>query len=170
MPGQSSKCRLSLLITLVWFLPAVDTQAQEDLVVVAGSIVSMEFTAELDDGTVITNNVGKKPVIYEAGGTRILPALDAALRGLKAGDTKVVRVKATDAYGEVDDDLLVEVPLDQLPIDARNIGSVMVAENQDGSQRRVVVREIRDAIAIVDYNHPLAGHDLVYSVNILDVK
>ena len=158
------------VVGLVCCCIAVTGWAQVDLTVVEGSVVSIEYRVELTDGTAVFDNVGANPMVYEAGGATILPVLDAALRGLKAGDAKVVYLKAADAYGAVNTNLLVEVPLEQLPEDAHHAGAVLVSANDRGEQQRVTVREVKDAVAIVDYNHPLSGQNLVYHIKILDVK
>lgn len=144
--------------------------AQTDLTVEEGSVVYVEYSVELTDGTAVFDNVGKEAMVYDAGGTAILPALDAALRGLKAGDARVVYLKPADAYGTVNEKLFVEVPLEQLPEDARRTGAVLVSANERGEQQRVTVREVKGTVAVVDYNHPLAGQNLVYHIKILDVK
>lgn len=135
-----------------------------------GNIVYLEYSAELVDGTVVSSNVGKDPVVYEAGGKKVLPALDRALRGRRAGESGMVRLSAAEAYGNVDEGLFVEVPLASLPEDARNTGAVLVVENTSGEKQRVEVREVRGQLAVLDYNHPLAGEEIIYYVRILDVK
>ncbi len=162
--------RLGALAGLLCLLPMFSASAGEELIVEEGRIVYIEYKVELTDGTVVSNNVGKDPVVYEAGGNRVLRALDKALRGMKAGDSRVVTLSAADAFGNVDDSLIVEVPLDRVPGDARTTGSVMIAENPEGNKQRVTVREVRGEVAVLDYNHPLAGRELTYTVKILDVK
>ncbi len=170
MPKQIDAHYLVLVAGFVCCIFTVYSWAQADLTVVEGSVVYVEYIVELTDGTAVSGNVGKDAMVYEAGGASILPALDAALRGLKAGDARVVYLKPADAYGTVNEKLFVEVPLEQLPEDARNTGAVLVSANERGEQQRVTVREVKDAVAIVDYNHPLAGRNLVYRIKILDVK
>ena len=137
---------------------------------VKGSIIYLQYRVELLDGTVVTHNEGEEPAVFEAGGGKILPALDRALRGRKAGEEGIVRLSAEEAFGAVDEELIVEVPLETLPQDARSSGAVLVAEDPDGVKQRVEVREIRGDTALLDYNHPLAGREILYFVKILDVK
>lgn len=162
--------RLGALAGLFSLLPVLSASAEEELFVEEGRIVYIEYKVELADGTVVSNNVGKDPVVYEVGGNRVLRALDKALRGMRSGDSRVVTLSAADAFGNVDDSLIVAVPLDQVPGDARTPGSVMIAENSEGNKQRVTVSEIRGQVAVLDYNHPLAGRELRYTVKILDVK
>lgn len=135
----------------------------------SGKTVAIEYTLTIGDGTVVDSNVGDDPLVYEAGSGQILPALDAALIGLDEGDTKSVDVAAGDGYGEVDEKLLFEVELDQLPEDARTIGTPLVARREDGQELRVRVHDVRDDTAVLDYNHPLAGEPLSFAVRVVSV-
>ena len=134
-----------------------------------GNTVSIEYTLTLDDGTVVDSNVGKDPLVYEAGAGQILPALDQALSGLGEGDTKSVALSAADGYGEIDESLYFEVPLGQLPENARQPGTPLVAKREDGRELRVLVHEVKDETAVLDYNHPLAGKALSFAVRIVTV-
>jgi len=178
IPGKFSimtAARLSIrrwraLAAVLGLLVVYSATPQEGLPIVEGSIVYIEYRVELGDGTLVTSNVGKDPIVYEAGGNQVLPALDRALRGRKAGDSGMIRLSAGEAFGTIDEDLFVEVPLDRLPEGARTPGAAIVAENPQGEKQRVEVREITGEVAVLDYNHPLAGEELVYYVNVLDVK
>ncbi len=134
-----------------------------------GKTVSIEYTLTLDDGTVVDSNVGQDPLVYEAGAGQILPALDQALNGLGAGDTKSVALSPTDGYGDVDESLYFEVPLGQLPDNARQPGTPLVAKREDGREIRVLVHEVKTETAVLDYNHPLAGKALSFEVKVVAV-
>ncbi len=136
----------------------------------SGKTVSIEYTLSLEDGTVVDTNVGQDPLVYEAGGGQILPALDAALVGLSEGDTKSVDLAPGDGYGEIDEKLRFEVGIDQLPENAREVGTPLVAKREDGQELRVRVHDLNDSTAVLDYNHPLAGESLSFSVKIVDVS
>ena len=136
----------------------------------SGKTVSIEYTLTLGDGTVVDSNVGQEPLVYEAGGGDILPALDAALIGLSEGDLKRVELSAADGYGEVDEALRLEVPLDQLPDDARQVGTPLVARREDGQEMRVRVHDVTDSEAVLDYNHPLAGEPLSFSIRVVEIS
>ena len=155
---------------LIALLSTAAADSGEDISISEGNIVYLEYSAELVDGTVVSSNVGKDPVVYEAGGKKVLPALDRALRGRRAGESGTVRLSAAEAYGRVDESLFVEVPLASLPEDARKAGAVLMAENSAGEKQRVAVLEVRGEQAVIDYNHPLAGEEIIYYVRILDVK
>jgi FKBP-type peptidyl-prolyl cis-trans isomerase 2 len=133
----------------------------------AGRKVSFEYTLTLPDGSVVESNVGGKPFAYEQGKGQIIPGLEKALRGLKAGDSKKVTVPPEDAYGPVRAEAQREVPLARIPEEARKAGSMLAAEGFPGSIR---VAEVRKDTALLDFNHPLAGKTLTFDVHILTVQ
>lgn len=164
------KTRLAVAVCGLCWLAVLHAAAAQDLAIAPGMVVSIEYTLMLEDGTAVYSNIDKEPLVYEAGGGRVLPGLDAALMGLKAGESTRVKLSVAEAYGEVDENLFIEVELDKLPEDSRHPGAVMAASFGDGEQRRVIVREVTETTAIVDYNHPLAGRSLEFVVRVLDVK
>jgi FKBP-type peptidyl-prolyl cis-trans isomerase 2 len=96
-----------------------------------------------------------------------LTALEAELEGLTAGDKKIVALDAVNGYGEINDEAFQEVPLEQIPEDARVVGAMLQAQGFPGPLR---VAEIKDDVAILDFNHPLAGKDLSFDITIVAVE
>jgi FKBP-type peptidyl-prolyl cis-trans isomerase 2 len=131
-----------------------------------GKIVSLSYTVSLPDGEVVHSNVDGAPLKYKQGDGKLLPALEAALGGLAAGDEKSVTLPPEDTY-PINDDAFQEVPLDQIPEDSRQVGAVFRPMGSRGSIR---VAEIKEDKVVLDFNHPLAGKTLTYDVTILSVE
>jgi FKBP-type peptidyl-prolyl cis-trans isomerase 2 len=106
-------------------------------------------------------------LIYTQGSDQILVALEAELEGLTAGDQKTVDLDAVNGYGEVNAEAFQEVPLGQLPEDARVVGAMLQAQGFPGPLR---VTEIKEDVAVLDFNHPLAGKDLSFDITIVAVE
>ena len=138
----------------------------EDQSIGPGKVVSLRYTVSLPDGTVVHTNVDGHPIKYKQGDGMLLPALEAALVGLAAGDEKSVTLPPEDTY-PVDDDAFQEVPLDQIPEDSRQVGAVFRPMGSRGSIR---VAEIKEGAAVLDFNHPLAGKTLTYDITVLAVE
>ncbi len=119
------------------------------------------------DGQVIENSRGSEPLTYIHGGGQILPALEAQMEGMVPGDTREVELAAGDAYGEVNPEALQEVPIEQIPEGARQVGAPLQAEGHNGM---ILVKEVRDDVVVLDFNHPLAGKDLVFDIEIVGVE
>jgi len=135
-----------------------------------GSRVSIEYTLKLPDGTTADSNVGSEPLVYTQGEAQILPALELALAGLKAGDTKAVTLKPEDGYGVVRPELEVETETEKIPEDGRHAGAMLMSQGPDGRPVMVRVKEVNGDKVVLDLNHPLAGQTLHFDVKILGVE
>ena len=107
---------------------------EEKIVIEEGRTVSIEYTLKLDDGTVADTNVGGDPLVYTQGNGQILPALEKNLEGMTTEDTRAVHLSAAEGYGEVNDELYREVPPEQIPEEAREIG-LTVSRSRFGCTR-----------------------------------
>lgn len=145
---------------------------EESKVVQDGVRVGIEYTLKLDDGSVADTSEGREPLVYEQGAGQILPALEKELAGLSVGDEKTVELTAEQGYGPVRDELYQTVESDQIPEDARTVGTALMAQDAEGNQRPVRVHEVRaesDEI-VLDLNHPLAGQDLLFEVKVVSIE
>jgi len=134
-----------------------------------GATVSLEYTLSGEDGKLIESNKGKEPLRYVDGRSQIIPGLEKALEGMKAGTEKKVTVKPEDAYGPVDPTAVREVPKENIPADSLKAGATLFAKNTEGEMFPVRVKEVKDKTVVIDMNHPLAGKILVFDVKIIDV-
>ena len=141
--------------------------AQEEAIVIAQDSEVAFFYTLSSGGEQIESNKGGEPLTYTQGANQILPKLEAQLEGLAAGDTKEVALAAADAYGEIDPEAKREVPLEQIPEQARQVGMQLQAQDYPGP---IVVSEVREDVVVLDFNHPMAGKDLVFLVEIVTVK
>jgi FKBP-type peptidyl-prolyl cis-trans isomerase 2 len=144
----------------------ISAEDQARITIGPGKIVSLRYTVSLPDGEVVHSNVDGYPIKYRQGDGKLLPALEAELAGLAAGDKKSVTLSPENTY-PVNGDAFREVPIDQIPEDVRQVGAVFRPLGSRGSVRVV---EIKDNTAVLDLNHPLAGKTLTYDVTILSVE
>ena len=135
----------------------------------ANQIVSIEY--EVRDGdTVVDSNVGGAPLVFMFGKGQIIPGLEAGIQNMEIGEKGDVLVKAADAYGEYNAEATQEVPKDQFAgIDLQQ-GMTLYGQGEDGSTVQVVVKEIGENSVIIDFNHPLAGKDLMFTVTLNNVR
>jgi FKBP-type peptidyl-prolyl cis-trans isomerase 2 len=146
--------------------------AEETKVITEGSKVSLEYTLALDSGETVDSNAGDEqdPLVYTQGNNEIIPGLESELNGMAVGDEKKVTLEPEEAYGPVNPDAFQEVPLEQLPEDARQEGQLLIMQDQQGNKQQIRVSEIREETALLDLNHPLAGKTLHFDVKVLDVQ
>lgn len=135
--------------------------------IVNGSTVAFEYTLTLADGSLVKSNVGQEPFRYVHGEVSFLPALQAVLVGHVVNDEIKIRLSPEEAYGPVKPDLFKDVPIDQIPEQARTVGAMLQVSGAKGSMR---VHAIREDTVVLDFNHPLAGKELNFEIRILSVS
>lgn len=146
--------------------------AEETKVITEGSKVSLEYTLAIDSGETVDSNAGddQEPLVYTQGNNEIIPGLESELSGMTPGDEKKVTLEPEEAYGPVNPEAFQEVPLDQIPEDAREEGQLLIMQDQEGNKQQIRVSEVREETALLDLNHPLAGKTLHFDVKVLDVQ
>jgi FKBP-type peptidyl-prolyl cis-trans isomerase SlyD len=147
---------------------ALEEKKEEPAVIKEGSRVGLEYTLRDDTGTVIDSNKGGEPFTYTHGAHQIVPGLESALAGLRAGDERKVTVKPEEGYGAVDPAAQIEVGRDRVPPDVK-VGSQLTGRSSSGQTRSVRVKEVKDQTVVLDLNHPLAGKTLLFDVRVLSV-
>ena len=163
-------CVFALVAGIIPTATQAESPGGSNMSISDGNIVSLEYTLTLDNKEVIDTNVGGAPLTFTQGSHQIIPGLESALEGMKMGESKQVTVEPKDAYGEVDEQRVQEVPLEHIPPDARKVGMQLEGKDPHGRIVRPIIREVKDKVAVLDFNHPLAGKTLYFDVKILDIK
>jgi FKBP-type peptidyl-prolyl cis-trans isomerase SlyD len=135
-----------------------------------GSRVKIEYTLKDDAGAVLDTNKGKDALTYTQGQRQIIPGLEMALVGMRAGEEKKVTVKPEDGYGKLDPKAQMEVSKEAVPPDALKVGTQLQGRSPAGQPILARVKEIKDKTVVLDMNHPLAGKTLYFDVKILGVE
>ena len=133
-------------------------------------VVSFHYTLKNAKGETLESSFGDEPMSYLEGVGQIIPGLESEMRGLKKGEKKSIEVKAALGYGEVEEELVVEVPRAQIPKKDVAVGDQFHADSGGGHTQVVVVTAVTDTHITVDGNHPLAGQDLHFDVEVMDVR
>ena len=135
------------------------------------SVVTMEYHLRDDENTIIDSSGDSGPFPYLHGAGGIIPGLESAMEGKKAGDEVKVRIPPEEGYGERDESLLQSVPRENFQgIDDISVGMQFQTPMEDGSQQVVTVMTVDDEQVTVDGNHPLAGIPLNFEVTVVDVR
>lgn len=135
------------------------------------SAVSFHYTLTDDDGIRIDSSEGQEPLGYLHGAGNIIPGLEKALEGKTIGDSLTVAVSAAEGYGEVQKELIQEVPREAFQgIDTIELGMQFEAQTGQGGSVPVTVIAVTDDLVTVDGNHPLAGKNLNFDVTIEAVR
>jgi len=136
----------------------------------AGDTVHFHYTGTLKDGSVFDSSEGREPLSFTLGSGQIIPGLDAAIGGMTVGEAKTVTITADQAYGPHDPQARQSVPRDQIPPHIPlEPGTMLQMQAPDGQAIPVTVAEADDAVVVLDANHPLAGQDLTFAVEIVAI-
>jgi peptidylprolyl isomerase len=134
-----------------------------------GDKVKVHYKGTLKDGTEFDSSAGREPIEFEVGSGTVIPGFEKAVEGMAAGESKTITIPVDEAYGPRRDELILPVPKDQIPPDVDPaVGEHLVLE-REGQEFRVVVVESSEEGIKLDANHPLAGEDLIFEVELLEI-
>jgi FKBP-type peptidyl-prolyl cis-trans isomerase 2 len=132
--------------------------------------VKVHYTGKFKDGKVFDTSVQRGPLEFEVGKGQMIPGFEKAVLGMEKGDKKEVTLSPDEAYGEKRPELTQEVKKEQLPPDLDpKVGMQLQSKTPDGREFTVSVAEVKDDAIIIDANHPLAGKELVFDIELVEI-
>lgn len=136
----------------------------------SGDTVAIHYTGTLLDGSTFDSSEGRDPLEFVVGSGQIIPGLDVALPGMAVGDKKTVQIACADAYGPLNPDMRQAVPREGIPPEIQlEVGMQLQMQTPDGQAMPVTVVELDDATVTLDANHPLAGKDLKFDIEVMRI-
>jgi FKBP-type peptidyl-prolyl cis-trans isomerase 2 len=136
-----------------------------------GDTVSIHYTGTLNDGTTFDSSEGRDPLAFQVGSGQIIPGLDSAMPGMAVGDKKTVNVPCDQAYGPVNPDMRQQVQRTEIPAEIpTEVGTRLQMQDQNGQVIPVVVVDANETTVTLDANHPLAGQDLTFAIELVEIK
>jgi peptidylprolyl isomerase len=136
-----------------------------------GTTVKIHYTGTLEDGSVFDSSEGRDPLEFQLGSGSIIPGLDQAIEGMEAGEQKTVTIPSEQAYGDYQPEARQDVPREQIPADIPlDPGTMLQMQTPDGRAIPVMVAEVSETKVTLDANHPLAGKDLTFAVELVSVE
>lgn len=136
----------------------------------SGNTVRVHYTGSLADGTQFDSSRGRDPLEVTLGSGMVIPGFEKALLGMSTGEERRVVIPAADAYGPRRDELMLDVPRSQIPPTLEPAVGQKLQLTQDGREFVVTVKDIKDDIVTLDANHPLAGEDLTFELELVEVR
>ncbi len=141
------------------------TQAQ------SGNTVSVHYTGTLTDGTEFDSSRGREPLQFTLGSGSVIPGFDSAITGMSTGDSKTVTIACEDAYGQHNAEMVQDVPRSAMPDNIELApGMVLNAQGPEGQTLSFSVVEFDDTQVKLDGNHPLAGKDLTFALELVEIS
>lgn len=136
----------------------------------ANDKVRVHYTGKLASGEVFDSSREREPLEFTVGAGQMIPGFDNAVNGMELNEQKEVTIPCDEAYGERMDEMIQQVPKTQLPEDMNpEVGQTLVASNGQGQETHVIVTEVTENDITVDANHPLAGKDLVFDIELVEI-
>src|SRR5450631_1110666 len=136
-----------------------------------GDTVKVHYHGRLTDGTTFDSSEGREPLEFEVGGGMVIKGFDDGVMGMAVGDKRTIEIAVVDAYGEKDPQMLMEFPIDRFPPEMKpEVGMRLNMTNGSGQHIPVVIVEVKGDTVILDANHPLAGEDLVFDLELVEIK
>lgn len=136
----------------------------------ANDTVKVHYTGRLNNGTVFDSSLGREPLEFTIGQKMVIPGFEEGVMGMTVGETRTVSIASQDAYGPYLEDLVGSIRRTQIPpnIDLQ-VGAMLQMQTPDGGNMLVVIKELTDEMVTLDANHPLAGKDLAFEINLLEI-
>ena len=135
-----------------------------------GDIVKVHYTGKLTSGEQFDSSVDREPLEFTVGAGQMIKGFDAALPGMAIGEKKTINIPAEEGYGERSDEAIIPFPKENIPDDMKlEEGMTLTLSNQDGQPMPVVVMEIKEDVVILDANHFLAGQELIFDIELVEI-
>lgn len=136
-----------------------------------GDTVKVHYHGRLEDGTTFDSSQGREPLEFEVGSGMVIAGFDEGVTGMQVGEKKTIHIPASEAYGPVQQEMIMEFPKNRFPADLTpEVGMQLNMSNGQGQNFPVVIVEVKDDVVVLDANHPLAGKDLIFDLELVEIS
>ena len=135
-----------------------------------GDVVKVHYTGKLTNGEQFDSSTGREPLEFTVGAGQMIKGFDAAMPAMKVGEKKTINISPEDAYGVKDEQAIIEFPKENIPKDMKpEVGMQLQLRNENGQPYPVTITEIKDDVIVLDANHRLAGKELVFDIELMEI-
>jgi FKBP-type peptidyl-prolyl cis-trans isomerase 2 len=136
----------------------------------SGDKIKVHYHGKLTNGETFDSSAGREPLEFEVGSGMVIPGFDDGVTGMNVGEKKTVNIPFTEAYGPKNPEMVIEMPKDRFPADMQvEVGMPLMMSDQQGQQFQVTIVEIKEEAVMLDANHPLAGQDLIFDLELVEI-
>lgn len=137
----------------------------------AGDTVKVHYHGKLVDGTTFDSSEGRDPLEFKVGSGQVIKGFDDGVSGMSVGEKKTIQIPVEEAYGPRNDEMVVQFPKSNFPDDLNpEVGMQLNMTNGEGQVIPVVIIDVQEEFVVLDANHPLADKELVFEVELMDIK
>ena len=135
-----------------------------------GDKVKVHYHGRLTTGETFDSSAGREPLEFEVGSGMVIKGFDDGVTGMKVGEKKTINIPADEAYGQKNQEMIIEYPREQFPPHIElKVDEQLVMSSANGQQFQVKIAEIKDDVVLLDANHPLAGEDLTFDLELVEI-
>ena len=135
-----------------------------------GDKIKVHYHGKLRSGETFDSSQGRDPLEFTVGSGQVIKGFDEGVKGMKVGEKKTVEIPVGDAYGEKQQEMMIEFPKEQFPPDMNpEVGMQLMMSNGGGQNFPVTVAEVKENTVVLDANHPLAGQDLIFDLELVEI-
>ena len=135
-----------------------------------GDKVRVHYHGTLRTGETFDSSEGREPLEFTVGSGQVIKGFDEGVNGMNVGEKRTLEIGVQDAYGETNQDLIIEFPKAQFPAEMTpEVGQQLMMSNGSGQSFPVTIKEIKEDSVLLDANHPLAGQDLIFNIELVEI-
>ena len=136
-----------------------------------GDKVKVHYHGKLTSGETFDSSAGREPLAFEVGGGMVIPGFDEGVTGMTVGEKKTINIPFMEASGPVNPEMVIDMPKERFPADMElEVGMPLVMSDGQGQQFQVTITELKETSVMLDANHPLAGKDLVFDLELVEIE
>jgi FKBP-type peptidyl-prolyl cis-trans isomerase 2 len=136
----------------------------------SGDKIKVHYHGKLTSGETFDSSAGREPLEFEVGAGMVIPGFDEGVTGMAVGEKKTINIPFGEAYGPRNPEMVIEMPKERFPADMQlEVGMPLGMSDQNGQQFQVTVVEIKEEVVMLDANHPLAGQDLIFDLELVEI-
>ncbi len=136
----------------------------------SGDVVKVHYTGKMANGEQFDSSAGREPLEFTVGAGQMIKGFDDAMPGMNVGEKKTINIAPEEAYGPRLEEAIIEFPKENIPAEMKlEPGMSLTLSNQEGQPVPVLVVEVKDDVIILDANHFLAGQELVFDIELVEI-
>ena len=136
----------------------------------SGDKVKVHYHGKLTSGETFDSSAGREPLEFEVGGGMVIKGFDDGVTGMAVGEKKTIHIPFLEAYGPANPDMIIDMPKERFPAEMElETGMPLMMSDGQGQQFQVTVKDIKEDSVVLDANHPLAGKDLVFDLELVEI-
>ncbi len=165
------KNRYMVLLGMILLVVMLVTGCSSVVLTKTGDTVKVHYTGTLEDGTVFDTSVEREPLEFTLGQGQLIPGFEQGVIGMKVGESKTINIPADQAYGPHHDDLIQVIERSQLSEDLEpKVGQQLQMRGPDGRTIIVTITDVSETTITIDTNHPLAGQNLTFEIELVEIE